>query len=81
MEPVRTKPRQDMARAGDRIIRPGEGWASGHNGKPIGQYAVKEAAFESAVDTASNSIKGGLGLLIEMPQRGTGETAVGGPNR
>lgn len=67
-----------MGQAAYKIIRHEDGWAIDHNGKVMGSYATKEAAFESAAGAASNSIKEGFGVLIEVPQRGAGEAAMGG---
>jgi hypothetical protein len=61
-----------------RIIRHQDGWAIDHDGKVMGSYSTKEAAFESAAGAASNSIKEGFGVVIEVPQRLPGEAAIGG---
>lgn len=61
-----------------KIVRQADGWAIDHDGKLMGSYATKEAAFESAAGAASNSIKEGYGVTIEVPQRTEGEAAIGG---
>lgn len=61
-----------------RIVAHEGGWAIDHNGKVMGSYATKEAAFESAAGAASNAIKEGYGVLIKVPERAKGETALGG---
>jgi hypothetical protein len=67
-----------MGQATYRIVRQDGGWAIDHDGKVMGSYATKEAAFESAAGAASNSIKDGHGIVIEVPQRAAGEAAIGG---
>lgn len=49
-----------------RIIAKGTGWAVDHDGALEGDYATKEAAFEAVIGPASNSIKDGLGVTIEI---------------
>lgn len=61
-----------------RIVRSGNGWAVDHDGRLEGDYATKEAAFESAAAAASNAIKDGMGIAITVDPRGPGETALGG---
>lgn len=67
-----------MEKINYRIVRQKDGWAIDHNGKVMGSYATKEAAFESAAGAASNSVKEGYGVSIEVPQRAAGEAALGG---
>jgi len=67
-----------MGQASYRIVRHDDGWAIDHDGKVMGSYATKEAAFESAAGAASNAIKDGYGITIEVPQRAPGEAAIGG---
>jgi hypothetical protein len=67
-----------MEQAAYKVVRHEDGWAIDHNGKVMGSYATKEAAFESAAGAASNSIKEGLGVCIEVPERAAGESAIGG---
>jgi hypothetical protein len=61
-----------------KIVRNGNGWAVNHDGALEGDYATKEAAFESAATAASNAIKDGGGVVITADPRGPGETAIGG---
>ena len=61
-----------------RIVRSGNGWAVNHDGVLEGDYATKEAAFESAAAAASNAIKDGVGIAITVEPRAPGETAIGG---
>lgn len=59
-----------MAEARYRVIPQNDAWAIDHNGKVEGQYETKEAAFESIIGAASNSLRDGLGVVIEIPARG-----------
>jgi hypothetical protein len=61
-----------------QIIRNGQSWAINHDGDLEGDYATKEAAFESAASAASNAIKDGLGVVITVEPRAPGESAIGG---
>lgn len=61
-----------------QIIRNGTSWAIDHDGELAGDYATKEAAFESAVAAASNAIKDGLGVVITVEPRAPGESSIGG---
>ena len=67
-----------MNTANYKIVRSGKTWAVDHDGALEGDYATKEAAFESAVAAASNAIKTGMGIAITVEPRTAGETAVGG---
>jgi hypothetical protein len=60
------------------IVRRGNSWAVNHDGALEGDYATKEAAFESAAAAASNAIKDGVGIAITVEPRAPGETAIGG---
>ena len=60
-----------------RIVAVGSGWTVEHDGVQEGEYASKEAAFEVIAGAASNSIKEGLGVRIEVPARQSGESALG----
>jgi hypothetical protein len=59
------------------VVSLGDRWAIEHDGVREGEYASKEAAFEAIAGAASNSIKEGHGIRIEVPPRATGETALG----
>ena len=61
------------------IIRSGDKWTIDHDGTREGEYQTKEAAFEAVFAAASNAIKDGCGVRISVPQRASGEAAVGGP--
>ena len=61
------------------IVRKGERWTIDHSGAYEGEYETKEAAFEAIYAAASNAIKDGCGVKIAIPQRASGEAAVGGP--
>jgi hypothetical protein len=65
-----------------RVIRRGETstgttWTIDHDGELEGDYATKEAAFEAIAIAASNAIKDGVGVAIEVPPREAGEAALG----
>ncbi len=59
------------------IVRKGGSWTIDHDGQLEGEYATKEAAFESAVAAASNAIKNGVGVTISVVPRAAGESAIG----
>jgi hypothetical protein len=42
-------------------------WSIEHDGQCEGEYATKEAAFEAAVGAASNAIKDGHSVTINVP--------------
>lgn len=52
-------------------------WSVAHDGALTGSYATKEAAFEAAVSAASNAIKAGHGVQIEVPGSSSAEPNVG----
>jgi len=61
-----------------KIVSKGNNWAVNHDGVLEGDYATKEAAFESAAAAASNAIKDGVGIAITVEPRDAGESALGG---
>jgi hypothetical protein len=61
-----------------KIVQSGGSWAVNHDGHLEGDYATKEAAFESAAAAASNAIKDGVGIAITVDPRAPGEAALGG---
>jgi hypothetical protein len=67
-----------MANETYRIVRNGNSWAVNHDGELEGEYATKEAAFESAASAASNAIKDGAGVVISVEPRAPGESSLGG---
>lgn len=60
-----------------RVVAQGKKWAINHDGNLEGSYSTKEAAFEAAIGPASNSIKDGVGITIEVPSPAPGEVALG----
>jgi hypothetical protein len=48
------------------IVRNGKSWTVNHDGVLEGDYATKEAAFESAAAAASKAIKDGVGIAITV---------------
>jgi hypothetical protein len=55
-----------MAQAVYRIVAHSGGWGVLHDGAISGDYATKEAAFESVFGAASNSIKIGHAVTITV---------------
>lgn len=54
-------------------------WAIQHDGVLEGDYATKEAAFESAVAAASLALREGHEIMVSVPGREAGNrTALGG---
>jgi hypothetical protein len=45
------------------------GYAIEHEGRIEGSYATREAAFEAIVAPASNAIKDGLAVAIDIPRK------------
>ncbi len=64
-------------KASYRVQRKGQTWAINHDGTLEGDYETKEAAFEAIVGAASNSIKEGVAVTIEIPGTAVGESALG----
>lgn len=64
-------------KASYRVQREGQRWAINHDGILEGDYETKEAAFEAIIGAASNSIKDGFSILIEIPGAVAGESALG----
>ncbi len=69
-----------MAVANYRVVRAGEGWAIERDGLREGDYLSKEAALEAIVAAASNTIRNGDGVRIEVPERVIGEASLGVPS-
>lgn len=61
------------------IKRHQDGWGVEHDGKLIGPYDTKEAAFEAAVIPASNAIKLGCAVSITVAASDGREPALGAP--
>lgn len=66
-----------MASAAFRIVPHKSGWGVEHDASVTGPYLTKEAAFEAAVGPASNAIKQGLDVVLSVPGRVRGESALG----
>jgi len=60
-----------------RVTKQQDGWSIEHDGRAEGDYSTKEAAFEAIVGAASNSIKDGYGVVIEIPASDAAEPALG----
>ena len=52
-------------------------WGVLHDGSINGEYATKEAAFESASAAASLAIRQGHEVHVSVPAREPGENALG----
>ena len=61
-----------------KIVGSGQSWSIDRGGNREGDYATKEAAFEAAVAAASNAIKDGLGISINVPPPVGDQSATGG---
>lgn len=59
------------------IVRNGDSWSVNHDGVLEGDYATKEAAYESAALAGSNAIKAGYGVAITVEPRSPDEPALG----
>jgi hypothetical protein len=66
-----------MAKAAYKIVRHEDGWAVQHDHDISQAYATREAAFEAAVAPASNAIKTGSAVSIEVEEPGKDEPALG----
>jgi hypothetical protein len=53
-----------MGVASYQIVPNDNGWGIAHDGRVVGSYATKEAAFEAAIAPASNAIKQGHEVRI-----------------
>ena len=61
-----------MGFASYAIISTDKGWGILHDGDVEGDYATKEAAFESAVAAASLAIREGHEVHLSVPSREAG---------
>lgn len=60
------------------VIEKGQNWTILHDGEAEGEFASKEAAFESAVAAASLAVRQGHEVHVSVPSRETGnKTALG----
>jgi hypothetical protein len=66
-----------MKSAAYRIVPFEDGWGIAHDGQTTGPYETKEAAFEAAVLPASNSIKLGYAVSLEVEGSAPREPALG----
>jgi hypothetical protein len=66
-----------MSVASYRIVPNRNGWGVDHDGRVVGAYATKEAAFEAAVAPASNAIKEGHEVRIVVLGSDGGQPALG----
>ncbi len=57
-----------MSRAVYRVIKQADGFAVDHDGQRSDPYATREAAFEAILGPASNALKSGHHLVIEVPE-------------
>lgn len=60
-----------------RVTHNGGTWVIEHDGAAEGDYLTKEAAFEAAIWAATNSIRDGIGIRIDVPPRQEGESSLG----
>jgi len=68
-----------MGFASYAVISTDKGWGILHDGDVEGDYATKEAAFESAVAAASLAIREGHEVHVSVPSREAGNR-VGAAN-
>lgn len=60
-----------MTAATYRIVPAKEGFCIEHDGDRTGAYATREAALEAALGPASNAIKMGYDVTIQVPRNGS----------
>jgi hypothetical protein len=66
-----------MGVASYKIVPNRNGWGVDHDGRVLGSYATKEAAFEAAVAPASNAIKQGHEVRITVEGGDSDSPALG----
>jgi len=54
-----------------RIVPATDGFCIEHDGDRTGAYATREAALEAALGPASNAIKMGYDVTIQIPRTGS----------
>jgi hypothetical protein len=59
------------------IARTTDGWTVEHEQDSSPPYSTREAAFEAVVGAASNALRTGSALKIEVDAPGPGEPALG----
>lgn len=69
-----------MGMASYAVIEKGRNWTIFHDGESEGDYASKEAAFESAVAAASLAVREGHEVHVSVPGRDAGNRTVLGVN-
>jgi viroplasmin and RNaseH domain-containing protein len=52
----------------DKVVGSDGEWRIAQDNEVAGSYLTKEAAFEAAVSAASNAIKKGYGVQLEVPE-------------
>jgi len=68
-----------MGFASYAVIATDKGWGILHDGDVEGEFATKEAAFESAVAAASLAVREGHEVHVSVPSRdASGRAQVGG---
>lgn len=67
-----------MGRASYAILQRGDQWVVLHDGETNGDYATKEAAFESAIAAASLAIRQGHEVSVTAPGREAGNGTTTG---
>jgi hypothetical protein len=71
--------RISMGRASYAILEQGDNWVVLHDGETNGDFATKEAAFESAVAAASLALRQGHEVQVSAPGRdGRSDTTAAG---
>lgn len=68
-----------MAVAEYAIVSVWDQWGVLHDGEIKGEYATKEAEFETAAAAASLAIRQGHTIRLSVPGREAAESALGGP--
>jgi hypothetical protein len=66
-----------MALASYLIAHSGDGWCVRHGTQLSQPYATREAAFEATLGPASNAIRAGEGVRIEVEEPRESEAALG----
>ena len=67
-----------MGIASYAVIEKGANWTILHDGQAEGDYASKEAAFESAIAAASLAVRQGHEVHVSVPSQEAGnQTALG----
>ncbi len=67
-----------MGFASYAVIATEKGWGILHDGDVEGEFATKEAAFESAVAAAARAVREGPEVHVSVPSRGSAGRASSG---